>query len=145
MFTVLQEYLQICRKIRGLGCVTHTLVCMRDSRNLAHVFSCISVRTFCVDRPCQCTARCIGTFTFLPPTLPLTSSLPNRHYSKGPFRCQKLFICRCLRSEAARKSRGARRCGSASLAEKRYEKRTVDATSCVDLWARNCVHQSPLF
>ena len=30
-------------KIRGLGCVTRALARARDSRNLAHIFSCISV------------------------------------------------------------------------------------------------------
>ena len=34
-------YGQICRKIRGLGCVNQG----RESRNLAHIFSCISVYT----------------------------------------------------------------------------------------------------
>ena len=38
--------IQISRKIRGIGCVTRGLARARVSRNLAHIFSCISVDGF---------------------------------------------------------------------------------------------------
>ena len=40
------QTVQKCRKVHGLGCVTLA----RDSRNLANIFSCISVHRFCEGR-----------------------------------------------------------------------------------------------
>ena len=51
-------YVQKCRKIRGLGCENR----VRESHNLAHAFSCISVcypslGGWCSRRPCKPTRR----------------------------------------------------------------------------------------
>ena len=43
--------IQICRKICGLSCVTRGLACARYSRNLGHIFSCISVDCFISKAP----------------------------------------------------------------------------------------------
>ena len=90
-----------------------------DSRNLAHVFSCIYLRTFCVRLVNALHARCIGIFKLLP----TSDSTCNFRVAEPSLFKRTIQVSKIIHlPEAARKSRGACRYSSASLAEKRYEK-----------------------